>query len=329
MNANEQAVLSALEPYGPQLPIKQLVYEVNRLYHDIEAQHYDQRHPEIHSQMPALWEQMLGILKEKGPSEPLRVLDFGCGTGFEADQVLEQFPENSIAELVCYDPSEGMVQQCASRIRPKFRDARFTSRYEEVCDDEYDVIVTNALLHHLPNPLETFIELAKLTSSSGVWLSGHEPSSRFYQNPECASTHGRFKVYQRRHRFYEPSKYWNTIRRKLGKDVDPAKETAVQAVQKGFFRTAPDRKLIVRLVDFYVAHSAEEAAQSRGFDFERMQEAWEGVWSLEWVKSYSFMGDTYEGKLSAQWAEEAKRLSEKYPRDGASFSAVWRRVATA
>jgi hypothetical protein len=70
-----------LEPFGPELPIPELVIELNRIYHAIEAPTYDATHPEIHQQLPPVWRALLEEVTQL-VKEPLRILDFGSGTGF-------------------------------------------------------------------------------------------------------------------------------------------------------------------------------------------------------------------------------------------------------
>ena len=48
------------------------------------------------------------------------ILDYGCGTGFEARELLEGLPRDSIGELVCFDPSREMLRLCQMRISPIF-----------------------------------------------------------------------------------------------------------------------------------------------------------------------------------------------------------------
>src|SRR5690348_14835994 len=102
-----------LSPYEPQISLTSLVEDVNKIYHSFDAKHYDREHPEIHQQLPAIWAEMIEQLPE---SSAWRVLDFGCGTGFEAEQVLKQLGSKMEA-LVAYDPSPEMLAKCKERLR--------------------------------------------------------------------------------------------------------------------------------------------------------------------------------------------------------------------
>ena len=106
----------AVAHYGPTQPMSTLVVELNKLYHEHEASRYDSTHPEIFEQLPGLWREMFGEFEGlngsgHGAAGQLTILDFGCGTGFAARQCLETFGKR-IGRIVCYDPSEAMMEQC-------------------------------------------------------------------------------------------------------------------------------------------------------------------------------------------------------------------------
>jgi len=116
-----------LRPYQPSLPLPELVLAVNNIYHSFEASQYDRRHPEIFTQLPQFWHKMALLAQSVGPSQQWRVLDFGCGTGFEAQQILTHLGKHRIASLTCYDPSPEMMAECHRKITPLFPAAVFTS----------------------------------------------------------------------------------------------------------------------------------------------------------------------------------------------------------
>src|SRR6266849_10625983 len=122
---NSQWISALVQPYGPQAPIDHLVREVNKLYHHFEAPHYDATHPEIHQQLPPFWAQMIEVAARR--NVPWRILDFGCGSGFEAQQLLAALPSSAVGALTCYDPSLDMLDRCRAGIAPSYPRARFCS----------------------------------------------------------------------------------------------------------------------------------------------------------------------------------------------------------
>lgn len=325
---NTNLMTGILAPFQPQLPLEELVLEVNQLYHAVEARDYDQRHPEVREQLPPLWQEMIDQAHLNRQPEQWRILDFGCGTGFEAEQLIRNLPQGSIGQLICYDASPEMLAQCRANIAPLCPTARFTSNLRAIPTEQpFNLLVTNSLLHHLPDPLATIHGLSSLLDQEAFWLAGHEPSSRFYRNQECQKLYNLFLQERQWRKFLSPERYLQRLRQAFGLESNPANRAAKEAFRKGLFKQKPSALAIGRLVDFHVAHSLEEATSGRGFDIELMQTDFAADWQLVWLKTYSFMGAFYEGSLPKHWQQSCYNLGQRFPKDGANFCTIWRRVA--
>jgi hypothetical protein len=75
-----------------------------------------------------------------------------------------------------------------------------------------------------------------------------------------------------------------------------------------------------------VAHDPAEASAGRGLNFEELTDRMRGVWNLLYMRTYSFMGPFYEGRLPRKWKNVCAQLAQDYPQDGANFGAVWVKV---
>jgi len=254
------------------------------------------------------------------------VLDFGCGTGFEAAQALEGLGNSRIKSLTCYDPSSEMLALGRARIGTVFAGARFCSTIPELTDtrDGYDLLITNSLLHHLPSPALAIRLLEPVIGKDAWWLLGHEPSMRYYSNPECYGEYLRYRRQVRRRKMINPKAYWRRLQMLLGLKITPAQATANAAHKAGLFARKPSESVIGRLVDFNVPHSKEEASAGRGFDFQQLEQDFDSLWRLRWLKTYAFMADFCESHLPFEWRERCDRLAAEYPLDGANFCSVWR-----
>ncbi|MCP4189668.1 MAG: methyltransferase domain-containing protein [Planctomycetaceae bacterium] len=314
-----------LEPFSPQVPTEEVVEALNRWYHKSEAVTYDHEHAEIKNQLPPIWKQMISCVREQFGKRRWRILDFGCGTGFEAEQLLNQLEPDGIAELWCYDLSPEMLECCRNRISPRYPAAHFITSLDALPKDEghFNILTTNSVLHHLPAPQQTLRDLRRSLTRDAFWLAGHEPSSRFYKNASCSSSYDRFVRQYRRQRWLSPSAYLGFISRKVGLHQTPSQAAASAAFAAGMLKHEPSPKVVSRIVDLHVAHSREEAIAGRGFDLEQMQTQLANQWRLHWTQSYSFMGSFYEGNLPERWQQEATRLKHHFPQDGANFCAVW------
>ncbi len=327
-NLNTAFLEDILKPYQPQLPIDELILAVNKLFHEFEAKDYDRIHPEIHQQLPPIWHEMLNLAIGSAETSVWRILDFGCGTGFEAEQVIKKLPLGSIVELTCYDPSPEMLAYCRAKIAPLLPKTNFTTDLNLLGGSDekrYNLLLTNSLLHHLPDPIITINNLLPLLTEDAVWLAGHEPSSRFYKNPECVQIYNEFEQEQTWKKFLSLSRYVYAIERLVGLKIHPLDRAATAAFNRGLFKQQPPRMAIDRIVDFHVAHSSTEADSGRGLDFEIMEQKLLDRWQLEWVKTYSFMGSHYDGDLPQKWLQRSQEIAKAAPKDGANFCTVWQR----
>lgn len=315
-----------LQPYSPQVETDELIVALNRWYHEVEVQTYDQEHTEIRFQLPPIWEAMVRVADEQSVEGDWRILNFGCGTGFEASLLLDFLPADSIAELWCYDLSPEMLQKCRERIAPRFPRAHFVNTSDDIpLSSNLNLLATNSVMHHLPSPLQVVESLGEHLSRNAIWLAGHEPSSRYYKNDDCCEVYQRFLRSYRRRRWMSPTAYVAFALRTTGLSKTPAQIAAQAAVDAGLLARRPPLRIVSRLVDLHVAHSTEEANAGRGFDIKEMESQLSDGWALHWQQSYSYMGSFYEGDLPRDWQRESERLAEMYPLDGANFSTVWQR----
>ncbi len=317
-----------ITPYGPAVPVKSLVIELNRLYHCFEAKEYDSGHPEVHEQLPPIWAEMIHKATSLPGQKRWDILDFGCGTGFEATQLVDVLGPSRIRSLTCYDPSPEMLAICRAKLEPRVSETRFVTSFAEVFESPrpYDILATNSLLHHLPAPVEEIRTLERIMNGGAWWLMGHEPSRRFYENPDCAAELREYRAQYKLRKLGNPVAVWQKLRALCGTGSDPARSTATAAWKSGLFTRRPPASVIGRLVDYNVPHSVSEAAAGRGFDFQQLASEFSAFWRLEWVKSYSFMGPYPQRQLGLDWQTRCERLSSKYPLDGANFAVVWRRA---
>jgi len=323
-------VNGALEQYRPTRPMAVLVETLNRLYHEFEADGYESNHPEIFEQLPPIWREMIArSVLLLGPRErKLRILDFGCGTGFEARQCLTQVPSDRIERLVCYDPSEEMLNQCRQGLQQSRHRVAFVSDLGELeQSDRFDVLMTNSVLHHMMDPAGTFRNITRLLSPSAVWLCGHEPSRRFWQNRECLELLSRYRRARQLRRWASPQRYARKLARWVGLRELPEEYAARRAFEEAIFERRPPAGMVGSLVDYHVLSSECELTDNRGLDFENLAAVFAGEWELVWHKSYSFLGPYYEGEVAGSWRAKARQLAERFPKDGANCCLLWRRAA--
>lgn len=311
-------------PYGPKLPLPALVEQLNQIYHRFEAASYDQNHSEIFEQLPSLWMQMVERCQSQLESlgRPLRILDYGCGTGFAASQMISLLRQDRIEKVTCYDPSPEMLKKCEDRFQNSFS-VELLNTFPEGC--QFDVLLTNSLLHHLPD-LTGFVQaVPKFIVPGGLWFAGHEPNRNYYLNPECTSFSASLRRQKKLKQLKSPSTVAHYVLSRLGlAEGGLNKRVAEVAFQEGLFSIKPSSLTIERLVDFAVPHSPEEVSVGRGLAFSSFPTLSSEKLELLWFKSYNYFGSYYQSKPSKVLKQAADKISSTYPNDGANVCAIFK-----
>ncbi len=319
-----------LKAYKPRLDLDNLVFEVNKLYHSLEAATYDTEHNEIIQGLPEIWKDMCTVVNTVfDPSKRLRILDYGSGTGFEAESVVLNFGKQRIEQLVCYDPSVEMLQKAMSRLKGRISNVEYHSdtHFLQGVVEKFDLVITNSVLHHMPDPMSVIRNLLTKMTQDACWMAGHEPSVRYWNNPACAQFYADYLKQRKLRRFFDPASIASFFRRKLLPGSDILSQVAVLAHDKGLFETVPSPRIIRGLVDFHVSTNRNDENDSVGFDFREIQKDLQFEMNLIWHTTYNFIGEIPEIRIrSRQTIARAKSLKERFPDDGANFSCVWQRV---
>ncbi len=157
---------------------------INRVFHDWDADAYEDEHPEIYELERASWKELMnGMLLPLTKKADLRLLDIGTGNGFVLDVIS---PFISASQTVVFtDISEKMI----GVVTEKFKDKPYKKEFI-VCEAakvplpnaSIDIITVNSVLHHIPNYDEFLVEARRLLAPGGALIIKHEPNIRFPQN---------------------------------------------------------------------------------------------------------------------------------------------------
>ena len=106
------------------------------------------------------YDQLLAHLASSGD----RVLDVGCGDGFLSAQLISQG-----CDVVGLDADAGVLH----RARRRWPDERIEWRHADLLDSglapaSFDVVLSNAMLHHLPDTAEALTTMADFVRPGGT-----------------------------------------------------------------------------------------------------------------------------------------------------------------
>lgn len=150
----------------------------NRLHHDIEAEFFEVAHPEG-SSLYERSEVLKNVTFIGGASAAKDVcVDIGCGTGFVTGFELSRY-----RNVVAVDISRKMLGVLKSRFRG------FGGLSQVVCDVENlplrsevaDLVSASSVLHHLPRPFHSLLEMARVLKGGGFLYITREPNDRRFR----------------------------------------------------------------------------------------------------------------------------------------------------
>ncbi len=153
------------------------ILDVNRRYHDVAAADYDVKwgvdFGEIgRTQVLGKVEKLLG----RNPGPFARSLEIGSGTGYFSLNLLQA---GVVRSAVCTDVSPGMLSTLranADRLGLAVETATCDAAALPFADEEFDLVLGHAVLHHLPELDRAFAEFRRVLKPGGVLLFAGEPS---------------------------------------------------------------------------------------------------------------------------------------------------------
>jgi ubiquinone/menaquinone biosynthesis C-methylase UbiE len=152
--------------------------EANEIYHDSEADAYDESHPYMRNSFAqAMFEEDIdGIVAELAHvGHPLRVLDCGAGTGNLSLKFLDR---NCLVTAI--DVSSKMLERLQLKAAAR-RPGRLLTFQKDIDGflarntDSYDIVCSSSFLHHLPDYLATYQRFIDHCSSTSILYTAFEP----------------------------------------------------------------------------------------------------------------------------------------------------------
>jgi ubiquinone/menaquinone biosynthesis C-methylase UbiE len=307
------------------LPVGRFVTLVSNTYHRNESQSYDDVHAEI-LESAAHWAAGLRAVAAVLPPR-IRVLDLGSGTGFAAEQVLRAFGPR-VDHLVCQDLSTDMLAIGRTRLAAAHVRANFVAG-DAVCllgvEGGFDLVVTNAVLHHLVD-LGAFLRLVgRLVKPGGVYVAGHEPSADFYANAAVF----RYTRLYRRWRGLRKFTSCRAYLRKLGvvpRPRSPEDLTNDELLRASAIAAPLPMGVIRQLVDIHVppATGATPFFGEPGFSAPTLCRKYLAGFTPYYLSTYPHVKDARK-RMGPLWRGVDVLLSRAYPTSGANFLMAVRR----
>lgn len=299
--------------------VERLVIEANRIFHDLEGAHYEEKHDEIFVADRDRWERIAQrFLGGGGPG--ITLLDIGTGTGFVPRTIGPLLGKDD--EYILSDLSISMLACTRDRLAEAPIPCRV--RFEPVDGESYpfpsksiDAITANSVVHHIPDLARFSGELDRVLRPGGMILIGHEPNALRHRDRRLTRA-ARLRA--------QGAEIVEQVRR-TEEIVD---RVSSQLVERGICTTAPSREQVVRWVDFHSPTAGTEVDRTRGIDIEEVRTGWLPDYELLHFETSGHLpsgGHADRRKARARridgWID--RRFARRFPAAGETLCAVLRK----
>ncbi len=192
---------------------------------------------------------------------------------------------------------------------------------EDTGGRRFDMVVTHSFLHYLQDVHPACEWISRLLKPGGRYVMANEPNARFWRNAECVREMKRVGVAESRRRrllkLVNPRSYWAKVRRMLkGRDNLDAFAEASRLVRQRL-------KLSADLTAEEITAILEPHLD--GLSWAEMEAGPLSRMKLEMVRTSGYVKRDNPACVPARWRKLDESLAVRYPLDGYTFSALWRK----
>jgi len=163
--------------------LKEQIHEANINVHRLEAQYYEQLHPEVYSRKEQQRiTETLQVIDKLVIDNHRNVLDIGAGSGNLTGKLLRMD-----YNVTAVDISKEMCAIIGKKYDSYLRNGKLTvinSPIEDLSFEvgKFDLITCYSVLHHLPDYIAALKNLSSLLKERGVIYIDHEASPFYWRN---------------------------------------------------------------------------------------------------------------------------------------------------
>ncbi len=321
-----QQVAEILTRHGGRCTPEEFHAAVNVTFHEFESAVYDEGHADMWESLPKQFDLLAGDCLEDCPAlgSELRLLDIGCGTGLATDCLLHSAMGSRIGKIDLLDSSPSMLKQAMKRSETWGREVtQYNSLIHELpAENQYDVIVTCSVLHHVPDLPKFLSDVRAHQATGGLFLHLQDPNGDYLNDPELkrrmeeASPQPILPESVRR---FSPKRIIRRLMREFTgeQEQDCVSKANASLVKSGIITSALTVAELYAITDIHVEDGG-------GISIERMR-AWLPDYKRISGRSYGFFGQLWSTLAPSLQNEEVK-LSEMRAPNGFHIGAAWKRL---
>lgn len=216
-------LLPLIKKTGSNLSPEQFQERVNIVFHDFEADSYDQMHNDMKESLQEQINLLIDdlIIQKDTIASNLRLLDVGCGTGLSTQILLNSKLGNHIDEITLLDTSPNMLKFAEKKAQLWNKKYTIKNNYIASLDEKFDVIMICSVLHHIPE-LEVFLsKINEILNQGGILIHLQDPNGDYLNDKIYLDRLLDFKNQTSKNQnktifSYFPKKWKNFVKRQIG-----------------------------------------------------------------------------------------------------------------
>lgn len=294
---------------------EKFVIKVNEVFHDIEAELYTERHPEIFIDEKKRWKKLSKTYISN--KDNITILDIGSGTGF-VPLVISPFLKNNDT-IICSDVSSKMIEICKTKIEKKDFECKFQYRklngnLNSMKEHSIDIITINSVLHHIPNLDDFYSELNDILSKNGLLIIAHEPNKLFFNNKFL------WNNYLMLNKIVSLIPYIKSSEHKSTKSNSIFIKVNNRLISEEVIEKPLAENEIVSIVDIHSPTAGGTLQKERGFDIDYILHNKLTNFDIVHSETYNHCGKaTYSNKYTKIYNNILKKI---FPNEGAQFQVI-------
>ena len=293
---------------------------LNVLFHDFEAEVYDEGHRDMWESLPAQVELLVAdCIAAIGIRDKLAVLDIGCGTGLASHCAVASSLGSRIASIDLLDTSSIMLQR-ALRRGQNWGVPVVTHRgtVDALPRKQYDMIVTCSVLHHIPDLQSFLARVEELQAPGGIFIHLQDPNGDHLNDPDLQE-----RIARKEKKFVPESISRLSPKRVLGRlyrqvigqqGQDYLSRTNRELLNRGIVQTPLSVAEIFEIIDIHVQDGA-------GISIQQMK-AWMPGHRLISQRAYGFFGHLWSSLPTKLKAAEEQMIAAR-ALNGFHIAAAW------
>ena len=306
-------------------------HRVNVVFHDIEAEDYDQIHKDMWEVLLLQFKLITGdFSKYFEKYSELKLLDVGCGTGLGTELLLATELGKKIKKIVLVDVSSKMMEKAITRSKNWGINTESRITMLDSLDEKADIILTSSVLHHIPDLSKFASDIQKRLNLGGVFMHIHDPNGDQLNNPALVARRKEIAAKDKVTSLYQwlnSSEFYKSVfhrfNRMRGKynHIDLVNN---YLLKDGVIKKRMSAKEIWSITDIHV--EGLPFSKKRGICLSEMGNSLDEL-SLVAHRSYGFYG-RLGFELDEEFAAKEKELISSGSKEGRYLVAAWRKPAS-